>query len=127
MVGWEDPHAPRKGVRLVRVRDVAGPWVLVEPEFGLPVRRLHWVLLSQLVPSMLSKPDPAQQARALLKRVGVLPLEEGDPELLPDLTSTRWLDCRVCKQPLHRFRPATGVTVKKWLYCPACDRMQRIP
>ncbi|MHB1262108.1 MAG: hypothetical protein ACYC2H_10395 [Thermoplasmatota archaeon] len=132
LVGWKDPRAPKRGPQLARVRDVAGPWVLLEPEYGPRVGRRYWILYGKLVLSMLPQSDPAQQTKAFLKSAGILPLEEGDPELLPELASPAWLDCRVCKQPLQRLQrkdPTTKVTsgVEKWRYCEACDRMQRIP
>lgn len=128
LVGWNDPH--KKGPQMARVRDVAGPWVLIEPQFGR--RRRTWIRRGQLVLSMMPKPDPAQQARAMLKLAGVLPLEEGDPPLLPEVGSPEWLKCLVCAQPLRRLRVETTVStstkpVNKWMYCPACDRVQRLP
>ncbi len=132
LVGWKDPRKPKQGPQLARVRDVAGPWILIEPEFGPRAGRRYWILQGRLVLSMLPPTGPAQQTKALLKSAGILPLEEGDPELLPDLASPAWLDCRVCKQPLHPLQskdPTTKVAarVKKWLYCPSCDRVQRTP
>jgi hypothetical protein len=131
LVGWNDPRTPKRGPQLARVRDVAGPWVLIEPEFGARAGQRRWIMHRHLVLSMLPRSDPALQARGLLKSAGVLPLEEGDPELLPDLGSSAWLDCRVCKQPLRRLQhvgPASKARgVRKWLYCAGCDRMQRVP
>ena len=130
LVGWKDPRAPKKGVQMARVRDVAGPWVLIEPEYGARAGRRFWVLISKLIVDA-PKTDPVRDGKAFLKLAGILPLEEGDPELLPDLASPEWLTCRVCKQPLHRLhsQDAAKVTaaVKKWLYCVPCDRMQRHP
>ncbi|MHB1262164.1 MAG: hypothetical protein ACYC2H_10680 [Thermoplasmatota archaeon] len=130
LVGWKDPRTPKQGAHLARVRDVAGPWVLVEPEYGPRRGRRYWVLDRKLVITP-PKPDPMWHARALLKLAGILPLEEGDPDLLPDLASPAWLNCRVCKQPLHQIRGKGAVKatapVKKWLYCTECDRMQRLP
>lgn len=130
LVTWNDPRAPKKGPRLARVLDVAGPWALIRPEFDRR-QRSSWILTRRLVSSP-SAMSPHQKLEGLLKQAGVLPLEEGDPPLLPEVGSPEWLKCLVCTQPLHRLRvqtepPRSTEPVKKWMYCLACDRVQRLP
>ena len=130
IVGWKNPRAPKQGALPARVRDIAGPWVLIEPMVGKHEGRRIWELHRRLVIHQRT-PDPVEDTKRFLKAAGILPREEGDPEPVPDLESAAWLNCLVCKQPLQRVysdgTAGKGTAVKRWLYCSACDRMQRRP
>lgn len=78
IVSWKNPRAPKQGTHPARVRDVAGPWVLVEPMFGKHEGRRHCELHSRLVVSQRT-PDPVEDTKRFLKAVGLLPREERRP------------------------------------------------
>lgn len=128
LVNWQNPRTPKRGRQLARVVDVAGPWALVEPVLGTMAGHRFWVLIRKL---LVPPHDPTALARAVLKEVGVLPREEGDPAPLPEAGSAGWRDCLVCEGSLkslgYQDDAKTFASIRKWLYCPGCDRMQRLP
>lgn len=125
LVYWNDPRTPKRGLQTARALDVAGPWVLIQPEFGPRRTRRYWILASKLVHTITCL-DPVQRARGLLKLAGLVPLEEGDPPLLPAVDSEQWRKCLVCQGLLQEVHIG-GLRLKNWMHCPTCDRMQRLP
>lgn len=128
LVDWQSPWARKPGKQPARVLDVAGPWVLVSPLFGNLAGRQFWTLVKKL---HVPPPHPEAWPRALLKQAGILPYEEGDPNPVPSDTSDAWLTCLVCEGTLYGLGYKDDakriVGMKKWLYCPSCDRTQRVP
>lgn len=116
---WIDPATPKQGHQLARVLDVAGHYVLLQNETGTQEGKKAWVHRGQLVPQAM---EPVQLLRNLKIQANREEASRGIAKSRPDQP---WgVSCLVCFGPLQQPSAPVGV-LRRWLYCPACDRMQR--